>query len=95
MAAPLAAPGFAWPSLPGAGLPGPTPLKAEAEPCEIEGPSGTVSAGLLLGLDAAAGLVLIKRKQSRTPVSLKLTRISPPDPDAPAVAVAASRRRRL
>ncbi len=67
-----AASAFAWPSLMELGYPATAPL-AEPEPCEIEGPNGTVSAGLLLGIDTAAGLVQIKRKQSRTPVSLKLT----------------------
>ncbi len=64
--------GFAWPTPPDHGYPLPTPL-AEAEPCELEGPNGTVSAGQLVGMDLAAGRVLIKLNSSRTALPLKFS----------------------
>ncbi|MEK8049331.1 ATPase, T2SS/T4P/T4SS family [Ideonella sp. DXS22W] len=63
---------FAWPAPTEPGYPAATAF-AEPEPCEIEGLNGTVSAALLLAIDAAAGVVSIRRKQSRAAVPLKLS----------------------
>ncbi len=73
-AAPRAAPNgaFAWPTPPDHGYPPPTAL-SDAEPCELEGPNGKVSAVSLLGVDLGVGVVHLKTSSSRGALALKLT----------------------
>ncbi|MBL8352006.1 MAG: Flp pilus assembly complex ATPase component TadA [Burkholderiaceae bacterium] len=63
---------FAWPMPPVRGY-GPALPQTEPEPCEIEGPSGKVSAGRLIGIDADAALVSLNIPPARSVLTLKLT----------------------
>ena len=66
-----AAPGFAWPTPPTPGYAAAVSL-LDPEPCEIEGPNGKLTQGLLIAIDADTGPVHVLVPPSRNVLALKL-----------------------
>jgi type II secretory ATPase GspE/PulE/Tfp pilus assembly ATPase PilB-like protein len=61
---------FAWPSPPLACYPTPQPL-GEPEPCQIEGPTGKLMNGALLGFDPDAGVAQVRIPPARIAMPLR------------------------
>ena len=65
---------FAWPTPPTAGYPAPV-CQTGAEPCEIEGPNGTISTGTLISFDTEGALITVHIPPSRSTLTLKLNQL--------------------
>ena len=61
---------FAWPTPPTPGYPAPV-CQTAPEPCELEGPNGKISHGMLIGFDASTWLVHVQVPPSRNTLALK------------------------
>ncbi|ACB33393.1 General secretory system II protein E domain protein [Leptothrix cholodnii SP-6] len=65
---------FAWPTPPLAAYPLPVPA-LEPEPCEIEGRTGNLMAGLMVSFEPEEGLVRVQVPPERVPMALRFNQI--------------------
>lgn len=65
---------FAWPTPPLAAYPLPVP-SLEPEPCEIEGRTGNLIAGLMVAFEPDEGLVRVQVPPERAPMALRFNQI--------------------
>ena len=65
---------FAWPTPPLAAYPLPVPA-LEPEPCEIEGRTGNLIAGLMVSFDPDEGLLRVQVPPERVPMTLRFNQV--------------------